>query len=58
LNLRFASEQILGPTIAGIIVDRSGVGTAFGLAAGVVASDSADDSAARAGSAPLVSGSS
>jgi predicted MFS family arabinose efflux permease len=35
--LMFASGQILGPTIAGIVVDHAGVGSAFGLAAGVMA---------------------
>jgi predicted MFS family arabinose efflux permease len=34
--LMFALEQILGPTLAGIVVDRTGVSIAFGLAAGVM----------------------
>jgi predicted MFS family arabinose efflux permease len=35
--LMFGTGQILGPTIAGIVADRAGVGAAFGLAAGVMA---------------------
>lgn len=35
--LMFALGQILGPTLAGIVVDHTGVSTAFGLAAGVMA---------------------
>jgi predicted MFS family arabinose efflux permease len=35
--LMFALGQILGPTLAGIVADRIGVGAAFGLAAGVMA---------------------
>jgi len=35
--LMFALGQILGPTLAGLVVDRTGVSTAFGLAAGVMA---------------------
>jgi predicted MFS family arabinose efflux permease len=35
--LMFAFGQILGPTLAGIVVDHIGVSTAFGLAAGVMA---------------------
>lgn len=35
--LMFALGQILGPTLAGVIVDRAGVSIAFGLAAGVMA---------------------
>jgi MFS family permease len=35
--LMFALRQILGPTLAGIVVDRTGVSIAFGLAAGVMA---------------------
>jgi predicted MFS family arabinose efflux permease len=35
--LMFALGQILGPTLAGIVVDRTGISIAFGLAAGVMA---------------------
>jgi predicted MFS family arabinose efflux permease len=35
--LMFALGQILGPTLAGIVVAHTGVSTAFGLAAGVMA---------------------
>jgi hypothetical protein len=35
--LMFAFGQILGPSLAGIIVDQTEVGIAFGLAAAVMA---------------------
>ena len=56
--LMFASGQILGPTIAGIVVDRAGAGTAFGLAAGVIAGTLLMAPPRALRSAPLASGSS
>ena len=35
--LMFALGQILGPALVGIVADRAGISTAFGLAAGVIA---------------------
>jgi predicted MFS family arabinose efflux permease len=35
--LMFALGQILGPTLAGIVIDRTGITIAFGLAAAVMA---------------------
>jgi predicted MFS family arabinose efflux permease len=55
--LMFAVGQILGPTLAGLVVDATGIGTAFGLAAGVMALTLLMAPPRTLRSAPLASGS-
>jgi predicted MFS family arabinose efflux permease len=53
----FALGQILGPTLAGVVADRTGVSVAFGLAAGVMALTLLMTPPSRLRSGPLTSGS-